>query len=59
LHPNALLTSDIFGFHHLFARGATPNTIDPFDQYEAIKKLKDTRKLLELKGAFKKIKIKT
>ncbi len=58
LHPNALLTSDIFGFHNLFARDATPDSMDPFDRYEDIKKMKDTQKLLELKGAFKKLNIK-
>ena len=37
LSANALLTSDIFGFKSFFARGSTPDTIEPFDDFKDIK----------------------
>jgi hypothetical protein len=36
LSANALLTSDIFGFDNIFARDATPDTIESFDDYKKI-----------------------
>lgn len=58
LNVNALLTSDIFNFGDIFARGATPDTIEPFDKYSDIQKTYSNEKLLELKTRFKKLKIK-
>lgn len=49
LSANALLTSDIFGFQTIFARGATPETIEPFDNYQKIKAKNDLDLSLELK----------
>jgi predicted ATPase len=58
LSANALLTSDIFGFKTIFARGATPATIEPFDDYRDIKAMNEMEKLLQLKQGFKKLNIK-
>jgi AAA domain, putative AbiEii toxin, Type IV TA system len=58
LNVNALLTSDIFNFGDIFARGATPDTIEPFDKYSDIQKTYSNEQLLELKTRFKKLKIK-
>jgi predicted ATPase len=49
LSANALLTSDIFNFKTIFARGATPDTIESFDDYDRIKTKNRRDKLLELK----------
>ena len=48
LSANALLTSDIFGFKSIFARGSTPDTIEPFDDYKDIKEMNELEKRLEL-----------
>jgi hypothetical protein len=58
LSANALLTSYIFGFKTIFARGATPATIEPFDDYKDIKAINEMEKLLQLKQGFKKLNIK-
>ena len=58
LSANALLTSDIFGFKTIFARGATPDTIEPFDDYKDIKEMNDLEKRMELKQGFKDLNIK-
>jgi predicted ATP-binding protein involved in virulence len=58
LSANALLTSDIFGFKTIFARGATPATIEPFDDYKDIKAMNEMEKLLQFKQGFKKLNIK-
>jgi predicted ATP-binding protein involved in virulence len=58
LSANALFTSDIFNFKNIFARGATPDTIQPFDDYDRIKEMNETEQLLELKQGFKKFNIK-
>lgn len=49
LSANALLTSDIFGFPNIFARGATPKTIEPEDNYKEIEEMSRMEKLLKLK----------
>ncbi|MEN9610898.1 MAG: hypothetical protein RLZZ628_1712 [Bacteroidota bacterium] len=49
LSANALLTSDIFNFKTIFARGATPDTLEPFDDYEEIRVKNRVEKLLELR----------
>ncbi|MEO0043036.1 MAG: hypothetical protein RL329_2484 [Bacteroidota bacterium] len=36
LSANALLTSDIFNFKSVFARGATPDTMIPFNDYKEV-----------------------
>lgn len=58
LSANALLTSEIFGFDNIFARDATPDTIEAFDSYTKIKEKKDLELLLELKQGFKDLNIK-
>ena len=58
LSANALLTSDIFGFKSIFARGSTPDTIEPFDDYKDIKEMNELEKRLELKQGFKDLNIK-
>lgn len=58
LSANALLTSDIFGFKTIFARGATPDTIEPFDNYKDIKEMNELEKRMELKQGFKDLNIK-
>ncbi len=58
LSANALLTSDIFGFKTIFARGATPDTIESFDDYKDIKEMNELEKRLELKQGFKDLNIK-
>lgn len=58
LSANALLTSDIFGFKDIFGRGATPDTIEPFDSYTKIKAKKDMELLLELKEGLDSFNIK-
>ena len=58
LSANALLTSDIFGFKSIFARGSTPDTIEPFDDYKDIKEMNELEKRLKLKQGFKDLKIK-
>jgi AAA domain, putative AbiEii toxin, Type IV TA system len=49
LSANALLSSDIFNFKTIFARGATPDTLEPFDNYEEIRVKNRVEKLLELR----------
>jgi predicted ATPase len=49
LSANALLTSNIFNFKTIFARGATPDTLEPFDDYEEIRVKNRVEKLLELR----------
>jgi predicted ATP-binding protein involved in virulence len=58
LSANALLTSDIFGFKDIFARGSTPDTIEPFNNYDDIKQMKEPEKLSILKSGLKALKIK-
>ena len=59
LSANALLTSDIFGFKNIYAREATPDTIEPFDSYEKIKEKNGMESLLlELKQGFNDLNIK-
>jgi energy-coupling factor transporter ATP-binding protein EcfA2 len=58
LSANALLTSDIFGFKDIFARGSTPDTIEPFNNYDDIKQMKEPEKLNILKSGLKALKIK-
>jgi predicted ATP-dependent endonuclease of OLD family len=58
LSANALLSSDIFGFKSIFARGATPDTIEPFDDYKDIKEMDELEKRMELKQGFKDLNIK-
>ncbi|MEY4936264.1 MAG: hypothetical protein RIS64_2623, partial [Bacteroidota bacterium] len=58
LSANALLTSDVFGFDTIFARGSTPDTIEPFDNYKQIQEMSDIEKSLTLKAGFKKLRIK-
>ncbi len=58
LSANTLLTSDIFGFKSIFARGATPETIEPFDDYKDIKEMNELEKRMELKQGFKDLNIK-
>ncbi len=58
LSANALLTSDVFGFDTIFARGATPDTIEPFDNYKEIQEMSEIEKSLMLKEGFKKLRIK-
>jgi AAA domain, putative AbiEii toxin, Type IV TA system len=53
LSANALLSSDIFNFKTIFARGATPKTLEPFDDYERIRVKNRVEKLLALKQGFK------
>jgi predicted ATPase len=36
LSANALLTSPIFGFSHIFARDATPESLIPFNNYQEV-----------------------
>jgi predicted ATPase len=53
LNPNALLTSPIFGFHHLFAVDAEAEHIAPVDHYnevETMDKIKDRLKSLRQRG---------
>jgi hypothetical protein len=56
LSVNALLTSDIFNFGNIFARDATPDTIEPFDHYDKIKEMSRLEKLLQLKKVLTRIK---
>jgi len=56
LSVNALLTSEIFNFGNIFARGATIDRIEPLNNYNQIKEMSHLEKLLELKKAFKAIK---
>jgi AAA15 family ATPase/GTPase len=58
LSANALLTSDIFNFKNIFARGATPDTIESFNDYDRIKAKNKSDKLLELKQGIKDLNIK-
>jgi predicted ATP-binding protein involved in virulence len=58
LSANAQLTSDVFGFDTIFARGSTPDTIEPFDNYRQIKEMSEIEKSLTLKAGFKKLRIK-
>jgi predicted ATP-dependent endonuclease of OLD family len=58
LSANALLSSDIFNFKTIFARGATPDTILSFNDYDRIKEMNRVDKLLELKHGFKDLNIK-
>ena len=58
LSANALLTSDIFGFKSIFARGSTPDTIEPFDDYKDIKEMNELEKRMKLKQGLKDLKIK-
>lgn len=71
LSANALLTSDIFGFKNIFARGSTPDTIESFNNYDQIKEKnetdnklihfkekKDSEKLKVIKSGLKKLNIK-
>lgn len=58
LSANSLLTSDIFGFKDIFARGSTPETIEPFNNYDSIKTKKETEKLLVLRNGLKSLNIK-
>ena len=58
LSANSLLSSDIFGFKSIFARGATPDTIRPFNDYKDIKEMSELEKRLELKQGFKDLNIK-
>ena len=54
LNPLSLLTSPVFGFQALFARGAKSNTIiasDDFDDVEKIEKIKNRLKTLREQGA--------
>jgi AAA15 family ATPase/GTPase len=57
LSANSLLTSDIFGFKSIFARGSTPDTIEPFDDYKDIKDMNEMEKLLSLKHGLKTLNI--
>jgi predicted ATPase len=53
LNPNALLTSPIFGFHHLFAVDADVDDIAPVDNYkevETMDKIKERLKRLRERG---------
>jgi predicted ATP-binding protein involved in virulence len=50
LTANSLLTSDIFDFNHIFARGATPSNVVALDDYAQIKEMKRLEKLLQLKN---------
>jgi predicted ATPase len=53
LNPNALLTSPIFGFHHLFAVDAHAEDIEPVDNYkevETMDKIKARLKSLRQRG---------
>jgi predicted ATP-binding protein involved in virulence len=53
LNPNALLTSPIFGFHHLFAVDAEAEDIEPVDNYkevETMNKIKARLKSLRQRG---------
>jgi predicted ATP-binding protein involved in virulence len=53
LNPNALLTSPIFGFHHLFAVDADADAIVPVDNYkevETMNKIKERLKSLRQRG---------
>jgi predicted ATP-dependent endonuclease of OLD family len=56
LNPSALLTSPIFGFQQLFARGATPQEVIPTDNYEDVdfmKKMKTRIQSLREQGLVK------
>jgi hypothetical protein len=50
LSANALLTSDIFGFDNIFARDATPDTIESFDDYKKIEAKNKIELELELRN---------
>jgi predicted ATP-binding protein involved in virulence len=56
LNPNALFTSPVFGFQHLFARDATAQEIIPTHNYEDvtfIKEMKERLKTLRQQGLVK------
>ncbi len=57
LSANALLSSDIFNFKSIFARGSTPDTIESFDSYDEIKEMRETEKRLLLKNGLKALNI--
>jgi predicted ATP-binding protein involved in virulence len=54
LSPNALLSSDIFGYTFLFARDATPESVSPFDDYKEIEEMDNVEKLLRIKNGLQK-----
>jgi predicted ATP-binding protein involved in virulence len=54
LSPNALLSSDIFGYKFLFARDATPESVSPFDDYKEIEEMDNIEKLLRIKNGLQK-----
>jgi hypothetical protein len=56
LSVNALLTSDIFDFGAIFANGATPDTLESFDNYKDIQEKDRLKKLLQLKNVFNRLK---
>jgi energy-coupling factor transporter ATP-binding protein EcfA2 len=56
LSVNALLTSDIFDFGAIFANGATPDTLEPFDNYKEIQEKERLKKLLQLKTVLNRLK---
>ena len=58
LSANALLSSSIFNFKTIFARGATPDTMVSFNDYDRIKEMNRVDKLLELKDGFNDLNIK-
>ncbi|MEN9612017.1 MAG: hypothetical protein RLZZ628_2831 [Bacteroidota bacterium] len=55
LSANALLTSDIFSFKSIFARGATPDTIIPFNDYQEVA---ESEKLALLRKKMNDLKLK-
>ena len=57
LSANALLSSDIFNFKSIFARGSTPDTIESFDSYDEIKEMRETEKRLLFKNGLKALNI--
>ncbi len=56
LTVNALLTSDIFNIAPIVARGATPATVEPFDNYDKIKEMTELDKRLQLKNVLNRLK---
>ncbi len=54
LSPNALLSSDIFGYKFLFARDATPESVSPFDDYKEIEEMNNLEKSLRIKNGLQK-----